>query len=69
MSISSVNSIYVRILLFAYALYTNSFMCMYYNVLPNKLTHSIIYKPRSFSTASPRLLYSVLIVVKFRVHN
>ena len=26
--------------LFAYALYTNSFMCMYYNVLPNKLIHS-----------------------------
>ena len=39
-SISSVNIIYMRISLFAYALYTNSFMCMCYNVLPNKLTHS-----------------------------
>ena len=38
-SISSVNITYVRISLFAYALYTNYFMCMYY-VLPNKLTHS-----------------------------
>ena len=52
-SISSVNIIYIyiyiyilyiymHISLFAniYMLYTNSFMCMYYNVLPNKLTHS-----------------------------
>ena len=37
-TISSVNSIYMRISLYAYAMYTNSFMCMYYNVLPNKLT-------------------------------
>ena len=40
-SISSVNIMYMRISIFAYALYTNSFICMYYNVLPNKLTHSL----------------------------
>ena len=52
-SISSVNIIYIYIYIYiymcayfvickyiCYMLYTNSFMCMYYNVLPNKLTHS-----------------------------
>ena len=39
-SISSVNIIYMHISLIAYALDKNSFMYMYYNILPNKLTHS-----------------------------
>ena len=44
-SISSVNIIYIYIYIcvFRYLLmYTNSFIFMYYNVLPNKLTHSPI---------------------------
>ena len=39
--------IYMCISLFAYALYINSFIGMYYNVLPNKFTHSLTHSDES----------------------
>ena len=48
----------MRISIFAYALYTNYFMCMYYNVLPNKLTRSLAHSHCDIFADMPQLLFN-----------